>query len=175
MATAHMPLPPMAFVPLDGSAGNEAPALDYIQSSGAAPAPRPARWAFDDTINEHVCAVFRMPDNYASDPVFKIDWYAAATAGDVVWCIEVAAISEGDAATPENKTGDAVNAVDDTVDGVTKRLNQANLALANDDGVAAGDLVMLVFYRDPEDSSGQTDTLVGDAYFLGALLEYTTI
>ena len=174
MATAYMPLTALNLSPLDGSAGNEAPALDFVQSSGAAPAPRVARWAFDDTANEHVSVAFRMPGNYASDPVLKIDWYAAATSGDVVWCAELSAITESDAATPENKTGDAVNAVDDTVDGTTLELNQCSITLTNADSVAAGDLVMLVLYRDPEDASGNTDTLVGDAYLLGASLEFTT-
>jgi len=174
MATGYIPLPATSFQPLDNSAGNEAPALDYVQSSGAAPAPRSARWGFDDTANEHVCLVMRMPGNYASDPVLKLDWYAAATSGDVVWCAEVSAITESDAATPEDKTGDTVNAVDDTVDGTTKELNQCSITLTNADSVAAGDLVMLVLYRDPEDASGNTDTLVGDAYLLGASLEYTT-
>lgn len=174
MATAYLPLPASSFQPLDGSAGNEAPAADYVQSSGTAPAPRSLRWAFDDTANEHLCIVFRMPGNYASAPVLKIDWYAAATSGDVVWCAELSAISESDAATPENKTGDSINAVDDTVDGTTKELNQCSISISNADSVAAGDLVMLVLYRDAEDASGNTDTLSGDAYLLGALLEYTT-
>ena len=174
MATAYIPLPAAALQPLDGSAGNEAPAADYIQSSGTAPAPRSLRWGFDDTANEHLCVTFRMPANYASAPVLKIDWYAAATSGDVVWCAELSAITESDAATPENKTGDTVNAVDDTVDGTTLELNQCSITLTNADSVAAGDLVMLVLYRDPENASGNTDTLVGDAYLLGALLEYTT-
>lgn len=174
MATGYIPLPAMAFQPLDDSAGNESPALDFKQSSGTAPAPRLPRWAFDDTANEHLSLVFRIPGNYASAPVLKVDWYAAATSGDVVWCCEVSAITESDAATLENKTGDTVNAVDDTVDGTTLELNQASITLTNADSLAVNDLVLLVFYRDPEDASGNTDTLTGDAYFVGASLEYTT-
>ena len=171
MATGYIVFPTTAWNPLDGQAGNEAPAFDYNQSSGAVPAPNVARWAFDDSSNEHICVVFRAPGNYASAPALKLDWYGAAIANEVRWAVEVSAITASDAATPEDKTGDTVNEVDDTADGTTLELNQASITLTNADSLAAGDLVMLVLYRNAEHGN---DDFVGDAYFLGGVLEYTT-
>ena len=79
MATGRIILPALAWAPLDSSAGNLPATLDFVQSSGGPPGPRYPRWHFQGSVVENICVAFRMPDDYASDPVFKIDYMTTAT------------------------------------------------------------------------------------------------
>jgi len=170
MATGRIILPALAWVPLDGSTGNHGPALDFVQSVAAAPSPRYARWAFDKDVDEHLCVVFRLPDDFVSGPVVKVDWYCITDTGDCVWGCRLAAQSEGDMQGVINIDCDA--AVTTVQDATRSYLGQFALDLsAHNDNLAAGDIVMLVLFRDADNAA---DTVNYDAYFLGGVFEYTT-
>lgn len=169
MATGRIIIPALAFVPLDGSAGNVPMALDMVQSSGGPPGPRFPRWGCDVVGPKLGCITFRMPADYASAPDFLFDWYTAETTGDVKWMAYLAAITEDDAGSIAAKALDTVNNVIADVLANANRLAQDHVPLANANSVAAGDLVMLVFGRD-----GAADACEGTAYFLGGIFEYDT-
>ena len=173
MATGRIILPALAWVPLDGSSGNLAPLLDFVQSSGGPPGPRFARWLFEHTadLSAWIAAAFRMPDDYAGSPALKFDWYSPATGySPFPFKAALAAVSE-DEALETKAPDDGVLAVCYPHDTIANVLNQDAIDLADyDDDLAAGDLVMLVFGRDDTWAGESTD----DAYFLGGAFEYTT-
>ena len=173
MATGRIIIPALAWVPHDGSAGNLAPALDFVQSGGGPPGPRFARWVFECTfdLSAWLTATFRMPDDYAGSPAFKFDWYSPATGySPFPFNVALAAVSEDEALETKAPAG-GVQTICYPHATEPGRLCQESISLAGfDDGLAAGDLAMLLFARD--------DTWVGesmeDAYFLGGAFEYST-
>ena len=170
MTTGRIILPALSFVPLDGSAGNLPPSLDFVQSSGGPSGPRYPRWTFTNTQYRWLCTIFRLPADYVGNMVWLFDWYAAATTGNCYWVAFVAAITESGAATIEDKGAAAEAAAIDTPDGTTKELSQKSVSL-NEDGAVAGDLVAVIFGRK---ASHGSDTMTGDAFFLGGILEYNS-
>lgn len=173
MAKGRIILPAPAWVPLDGSPGNLGPVLDFVQSSGGPPGPRFARWIFesDDSLR-WLCATFRLPDDYAGTPAFVFDWYAPTHGYEVFpFKARVAAVSEGDGL-PDKAPDSSVSAAAYPFDlNNDNRLNQDTIDLAaSDDGLAADDLVMLMFGRD---DTGEGESAY-DAYFLGGCFEYAT-
>ena len=76
----------------------------------------------------------------------------------------------GDADTPiEHADASAQSTTTATNATEARRLNLTSISITNLDGVAAGDLVVLVVYRDAANGS---DTLAVDAEFIGATLEF---
>jgi hypothetical protein len=110
-----------------------------------------------------------MPTGYASAPVLKIDWYMVTASPSCMWAARIGALTDADPETLAAWAADtAVAAAEATP--VNGRLDQVSIDLsAEDDGLAAGDLVAIVLFRDVSGDTGATD-----AYFLGAVLEYTT-
>lgn len=131
--------------------------------------------AFDASTDEKCLWVFRLPDEYSSAPTVEIDWGAAsATSDNVVWAVEVMAI------TPESDTADAAtdsfdatpNTTTDAHLGTTAgRLHTATVTLTNIDSAAAGDYLVLRLSRDADNAS---DTMTGDAYVHTVTMFYTT-
>ena len=175
MAVGRIILPALAFVPLDGTADNLAPTLDLVQGSGSPPAntptPRFPRWTFNHADFRWLCVAFRLPDDYVSDPAFKIDWYCDTYEADryVGWTTYIAAITGNDATIVEEELADSYNMTACEVL-AAGRLAQDQNTIGNADGLAAGDLVMLIFGR--RGSEGAGDSYTGDAFFLGGVLEY---
>jgi len=169
MATGRIILPALAWFPLDGSTDNAAAVLDFVQSTGGPPGPRYPRWGFAQTTApddpENICVVFRLPDDYASLPKLKIDWYTAGT-DTFAFYSYMAALSAGDAVASA-ALDSAVQSSPTTNNGAGE-LNQAECDFQlYDDDLAAGDLVALVLTRP---NAG----LAEDVYFLGGIFEYTT-
>ena len=172
MSTGRIILPALAWTPLDGSSGNAAATLDFIQSDAANdPTPRFARWAFDDSSDESICVVFTMPDDYGSSPTFTLQWYIDDTSDAVRWVGKLLAITPNNDETLEDKTYPSSVAVADAASASTaKALMECEIDFSTyNDSLAAGDLAMLILTRDGDDGA---DTASGDACFVGGILEY---
>lgn len=172
MATGSIPLLPGSAVAPDGSASNAAPALQRVKSSGSAPGAYFLQLAFDASTEEWCCWQFRMPADYASAPVAKIQYkMASATAGGVAWDVRVAAVSPGDATNVDALVFAAANVGTDTVPGTAGHEDEVSITLTNADSVAAGDLVVIRLARAVANAS---DTATGDAEFIAGAITYTT-
>lgn len=129
------------------------------------------RLLFDAAAVENAVWQFRMPANYASGPVAKIQYaMASATSGKVDFEVSVMAVTDADAQDLDADSYDAVNAVNDTVPGTAGYLDELSVALANADSVAAGDYVRIKLERDADD--GTDDTAAGDCEVRNFVLEY---
>lgn len=171
MATGSILLPPGAAVLPDGSATNAAPAMQRVKSSATAPAPYFLQLAFDASTEEWVSYAFQMPADYASAPAAKIHYkMASATSGDVVWVVQIAAVSDGDAADVDAKAFGTANSATVTVPGTAGYIDVASITLTNADSVAAGDFVVVRVARDA-DAGG--DTATGDAELVMCAIQYT--
>jgi hypothetical protein len=167
----------------DGSASNDFPDLSILTSTDADnPKLRLAVLAFDDTSDQSCSFAFRLPANYASGGTLKGIYYMASdVTHKVVWRAAVQAITP-DADATVIGTLDAVNAgggwasANPTVPTTTAgKLGAFSITLTLTGGaaVAAGDLVAVLFQRNPTDTTN--DTATGDAVLVGDLdLEYTT-
>ncbi len=158
----------------DGSTTNLAPAIQRVKSSGTAPAPYYLQAAFDAAALEWCCWSFRMPVNYASAPVVKIQYkMASATSGNVILLASLAAVTPGDATDVDAKVFATANTASAaTVPSTAGYLDQVSIALTNDDGVAAGDFVVL---RVGRDGASGSDTASGDLELVACAFEYTTV
>jgi hypothetical protein len=171
MATGAIVLPPSAAILPDGAASNLPPAVQRIKGSGTPPVYY-YQLAFDASQEEWAVWQFRMPADYASAPVAKIQYkMTSATSGNVVWTVRIAAITPGDAVSVSAKTFATADSVTDAVPGTVGYLDEASLTMTNTDSVAAGDLVLVRLARDGANAS---DTATGDAECVGITLQYTT-
>lgn len=174
MATGSVLLPIAAATLPDGTANNLAPAIQRVKSSAGAPAPFFLQAAFDAASQELMHWSFRMPADYASAPVAKIQFkMASATTGNVVVGVRVAAISDGDATDVDAK---ALAASNDSgavaVPATAGFLKEVSIALATNDSLAAGDYVTIMFKRTAADVN---DTATGDLELIAFTLQYTTV
>lgn len=173
MATSTILLPVVAAVLPDGSASNAAPAPQRVKSSATAPAPYYMQLAFDPTTREQVTWSFRMPADYASSPVLKIQCKTAATSGNTIFEARIAAITPGDAQSVDAKAFGSANTSSATaVPGTARHLFEISIALSNADSLAAGDLVALYLARDAANGSDTVNS--NDIEVVAVSLEYTT-
>lgn len=126
---------------------------------------------FDDTVDELCYWRFRVPADFASDPVLKLLYSMEnATTNEVIVGAECWSVTDGEAT--ETESYDTVNtSAAITVPGTAKLLDSISLALTNDDGMAIGDLLAIRFRRDANNAG---DDATGDMRLHGASLEYTT-
>jgi hypothetical protein len=114
--------------------------------------------------------------NYGSGNVtVAIDWYAdTATSGDVVWAVQLAAITaDTDTQDVETKSLATANTVTDTHLGTTgQRLHRASVTVSNLDSLAANDDVWIRIARDADNAS---DTMTGDAILVLATVSYSDV
>lgn len=174
MATGSILLPIGGAVFPDGSASNAAPAMQRAKSSAGAPTPYFLQLAFDASTDEMCMWAFRMPVNYASAPVLKIQYkMASATSGAVRFEGRIAAVSDGDAQDIDANGFDSTNSAGVTVPGTAGYLDEISITLTNADSVAAGDFVIVWLNRDANGTTG-TDDAAGDCEVIAVALEYTT-
>lgn len=172
MATGTIILPIPGGTPPDGSTNNASAQLDRIKSSGAAPSPTFSQLLFDPSTDEHWFWTFRMPVNYASGPVAKLQWKANATSNSVVWCVSLAAITPADTDTPNEKASATTNTATTAVNSTeARRLVETSITLTNADSVAANDWVCVTVFRDANNGS---DNCSVDAELVAVSIEYTT-
>jgi len=132
--------------------------------------------AFDGSAAIESCLwSFRMPENYASAPVAKIQWSGSnstTTSHTVQWSVFVMALTPDVDGAADSDSFDAENVVSDDILGTTaKRIQEASVTLSNADSVAAGDLTYIRLLRDYSDAA---DDLAEDAWLWALSLEYTT-
>jgi hypothetical protein len=173
MATGSILLSTVAATMPDGSASNAAPAAQRVKSSAAAPSLHFIQLAFDAATSEMCYWTFRMPADYASASVLKVQYkMASATSGNVIIAARIAAISDGDATDTDAKALGTVNTSGATaVPGTAGHIDEISLTMTNADSLAAGDWVTVQFERDADNAS---DTATGDMELIAASLEYTT-
>lgn len=172
MATGSILLPINGATLPDGSSNNAAAQFNRVKSSAAAPSLHFVELLFDPATDEHAYWTFRMPANYASAPVLKLQWKANATANDVVWVGRLAAVTPADVDTPNEKALGSANSATTTVNTTeARRLVETSITLTNADGLVANDWVTLLVHRDADSGS---DTCTVDAELVSVTLEYTT-
>lgn len=90
---------------------------------------------------------------------------ASATSGNVVWRVQIEAITDGDAADLDSTTSfDTANSSGAVaVPGTAGYIKQATITLTNADSLAAADYYRISVDRDAANGS---DTATGDAYLL---------
>lgn len=166
-------LSPGAAILPDGSASNAAPAIQRVKSSASAPTPYFLQLVFDASTVEQCMWSFRMPDDYSSAPVLKVQYkMASATTGNVIIEGRLAAVSDGDAQDVDANGFAAANTSSATaVPGTAGHLDEISLTLTNADSVAAGDFVVVYVARDADNAS---DTAAGDMEVVAVALEYTS-
>lgn len=174
MATGNVLLPIGAAVLPDGSASNAAPGVARVQSSASSPKIHFLQLLFDSATDEMCYWSFRMPDDYASGPVLKIQYkMASATSGSVRFEGRIAAITPGDATDADAKALATTNSAGDTVAGTAGHVKEASITLTNADSLAAGDWTTVFLSRDADGTTG-TDDATGDCEVIGVTLQYTT-
>ncbi len=172
MATGTIILTPGAATLPDGTTSNLAPGMTVTKSSATAPGVYVTKLLFDAASEEWCVWQFRMPDDYASGPVAKLQWAAAsATSGAVVWDVRVSATSPGDAQDVDAQDFASANTATATVPGTAGHLAETSVTLTNADTLAAGDLVMV---RVARAAASGSDTATGGAELLAVAVAYTT-
>jgi hypothetical protein len=126
---------------------------------------------FDAGTDELIYYMFRMPADYGSSLLLKLQYaMASATSGDVIWASALWAITPGDSADVDTESYDTANTVTDTVPGTAGHLAEASITMSNTDSLAANDLLTIKVYRD---ANAGGDTATGDADLYGLSLQYT--
>jgi len=173
MATGSVLLTPGAAILPDGSASNAAPAVQRVKSSAAAPSPYFLQLAFDAATKEQAMWSFRMPADYSSAPVLKVQYkMTSATSGNVIIEGRIAAVTDGDATDVDAKAFGSANTSSATaVPGTAGHVDEISLTMTNADSVAAGDFAVVYLARDAANAS---DTAAGDMEVVNAALTYTT-
>lgn len=128
---------------------------------------------FDASTSETMYWTFRMPANYASAPLLKLQYaMASATSGAVEFECSIMAVSDGDTSNIDTDSYDTVNTQTATVPGTAGYLDELSITLNNDDSLAANDYVRIKLTRDADDATN--DTAAGDCEVLAVTMEYTT-
>lgn len=133
----------------------------------------PWKLLFDTSSTESALWQFKMPTNYASGLVAKLQYsMASATADKVDWEVEIMAVADGEQI-DASASFDTVNEVTGgtTVPGTAGFVDTISITCTYADSVAANELVLLRVNRDHDDAD---DTSTGDAELLSLSLEYTT-
>lgn len=163
-----------ALVP-DGSASNAAAGMVRRQGTESDPKKHFLALSFDAATDEHAWWTFVVPENYSSGGTVELKWIANATSGTCRWGVKIGAVTPSDADTPvEHATATATTAGTATNATEAYRLNETSIdCSSNLDGMAAGDVVFVLVYRDADGTSG-TDDLAVDAQLIAATFLYTT-
>ncbi len=124
---------------------------------------------FDDTTSELVYWVLRLPSDFSSAPVLKVQYtMASATSGTFGVSVSIMAVSDGDAADVDTESYDTANSpAASTVPGTAGHLDEISVTLTNADSMAAGDLVFFRLARNI------ADTATGDTEVRAVSFEYT--
>lgn len=159
-----------AYLP-DDTANNKAATVQVKTSSAGTPKPRWYEALFDDTTEEWIYFQFRMPSNYVGSPTVEVHFkMASATSGNVVFGARIMATTPGD-----SQDVDADSFASDNLSSATAVAGTAGyekvctITLTNNDGLAAGDEVILAIHRAPGDAG---DTASGDAEVRQCALKY---
>ena len=125
-----------------------------------------------DTGTDEICYwSFRLPSNYSSTPVLKLQYsMTQAIAGTLQFEAAVMANSPGDAVSIFVDSYDTVNSDSNTVPGTIHYPEEISITLTNNDAMIAGDFVWIKLNRDV----GVGGDAEGDAELWNVTLEYLT-
>lgn len=130
--------------------------------------------SFDAASTEAVMWVVPYLQAYGSGNITaKLLWYGdTATSGDVVWGVQVAALTpETDSQDIEADAWATQQTVTDSHLGTTaQRVHTASVTISNLDSVASGDYFAI---RVDRIGGNGSDTMAGDAQLVGVVLEYS--
>lgn len=131
--------------------------------------------AYDAAADEAAFWLLRAINYGSGNVTVGIDWYAdTATSGDVVWAVQLAAITpDTDSQDVETKALATANTGTDTHLGtVGQRLHRAVVTVTNVDALAADDDVWVRVSRDADNAA---DTLTGDAVVALVAVSYSDV
>lgn len=169
MATGRIILPATAWFPPDTDVLQAL--LDFRTAVGGTPVHRFPRQAFDASANDvYLITGFRVPDDYASSPVFKFDWMVDDTNGSNTagWGLAALPIAAGELILSSNVYGSPDTPDDDTSATTANVLIQASITMSTPT-INPGEWLNLALVAT---ASGQN--VANIPYFLGGILEYTT-
>lgn len=129
--------------------------------------------AYDAATDEAAFWLVRAVSYGSGNLTIAIDWYAdTASSGDVVWEVQVAAITpDTDTQDVETKALATLNTVTDTHLGTTgQRLHRASVTVSNLDSLAANDDLWIRIARDANNAA---DTIAGDVHLVLASVSYS--
>lgn len=175
MATGQIDLPVGGALQPDGSTNNAAPGLQRVKSSASAPSVHFLQLLFDASTDEMVYWQTRMPPDYASAPVMKVQYkMASGTSGSVRFEGRVAATTPGDSTDLDAKALATTNSAGDVVPSTAGYVKEVSISLTNADSLAPGDQVFFSLRRDADGTTG-TDDASGDCEVVTVAVEYTTL
>lgn len=127
---------------------------------------------FDASQTESILFQFKMPSDYASAPVLKLQYAMASAVADKI-DLEVDVMAVADGEDIDSASFDTINEIvgGTTVPGTAGFVDTISISLTNNDSVAADELVLIRIHRDHDDGD---DTATGDLELLSVSLEYTT-
>lgn len=112
---------------------------------------------FDASTDQSVQDALRLPPTFTGAVDLDIEWFAAATSGDVIWAVQTACVAATESVDPSFNTASTVT---DTAQGTTNRMNTASISSVTITGCATNERLLFKFYRDA-DAGG--DTMTGNA------------
>lgn len=132
-------------------------------------------WSFDSDTDELIYFTFRLPADYSSSPVLKVQWggvTSTTVTHTVFWAAEIMVLTADTDGDPDTDSYDTANSTSDDILGTTAgRIQEASITLTNFDSGAANDYIKIKFYRDANNAS---DDLNEDARLWALSFEYTT-
>jgi hypothetical protein len=123
------------------------------------------RLLFDADANEFATWEFIVDDDYGGGTLYADIYFTmvSAVANEVVWDVNIMAVTPGDAQDVGTDSYDTINTVTETVPGTAGYLDKSTVTLTNKDSLAAGDYVRLRLKRG---AGKAADDATGDAEFL---------
>lgn len=131
---------------------------------------------FSGAQTEEAVRIIRMPSDFASTPVIKINGsMVTAVAGTIDLVVKCVAVTAGDGVNIDVRAYDSDNSSGAiTVPGTVKYpfSTDISISLANNDSVVAADYFKMLIFRDHDSVN---DTATGDFLMRIAVLEYTKL
>jgi hypothetical protein len=123
------------------------------------------RLLFDADANEFATWEFIVDDDYGGGTLYADIYFTmvSATTNEVVWDVNIMAVTPGDAQDVGTDSYDTINTVTETVPGTAGYLDKSTVTLTNKDSLAAGDYVRIRLKRG---AGKAADDATGDAEFL---------
>lgn len=144
--------------------------VTVTKSSAATPTPHFSVGSYDASVKNVLQWKDRMPADYSSGLVAKVQWHSTGAADAVVWACYLAAMTPATDRI-DNKAFAAVNQATGSVHATANTVVETSITMTNADSVAAGDLIIVSLWRLPGDAA---DTSAALALFDVLALEYQT-
>jgi hypothetical protein len=143
------------------------PAL-YLENGTSIPY---SGYGFDATTSEQIFLDFKVPFYLSGNLTVTLRWYSQTgqTSNAVVWGVQLAALSAGDAQSVLTDALATAQTTTTTVNGTARGSTETVVTVTNLDSLAADDTVQMRIYRD---AAAGGDTMTGDAILFDVEVEY---